>query len=72
MMEDAKGGKFELILAKSISQFQKDTSKLLNDVRDLRQHGVTVYFEEEGIHSFFNNWEFLVTINAAVDYSDFA
>lgn len=49
MINDALNGKIDLILAKSISRFARNTVDTLNCVRLLREHNVDVYFENENI-----------------------
>lgn len=51
MMSDALNGKIDLIIAKSISRFARNTVDTLNCVRTLREHDVDVYFEKENIHT---------------------
>lgn len=51
MMSDALNGKIDLILAKSISRFARNTVDTLNCVRLLREHNVDVFFEKENIHT---------------------
>ena len=60
MLDDAKSGMFDIIYVKSISEFPKE--RLLKDVRELREHGVAVKFEEENIDSSFLSWELLLTV----------
>lgn len=64
VLEDAKNGKFDIILTKSISQFSENVVELLTIVRDLRQHDVAVYFEEESINTSALNSELLLTVFA--------
>lgn len=60
LLDDAKSGMFDIIYVKSISEFPKE--RLLKDVRELREHGVAVKFEEENIDSSFLSWELLLTV----------
>lgn len=62
MLEDAKSGRFDMIIAESVFQFSEDVSELLKTIHDLRQHGVAVYFEKEQIDTSLLNWEFLATV----------
>ena len=62
MLNDAKAGKFSLIITKSISRFARNTLTLLKAVRELKEAGVDVYFEEQGIHSISSEGELLLTI----------
>ena len=47
MIEDAKEGKIQYILAKSISRFARNTVDALAYVRELKSYGVSVFFEKE-------------------------
>ena len=51
MINDALNGKIDIIIAKSISRFARNTIDTLKYVRDLREHKVDVYFEKENIHT---------------------
>lgn len=46
MIEDAKAGKIDIIIAKSISRFARNTLDTLKYVRELREHNVDVFFEK--------------------------
>ena len=63
MLDDAKSGMFDIIYIKSISKFPKES--LLKDVRELREHGVDVKFEEEEIDTSLSSWELLLTVYLA-------
>lgn len=60
MLDDAKSGMFDLISVKSISEFPKE--RLLEDVRELRRHGVAVKFEEENLDTSLLKAELLLTV----------
>lgn len=45
MIEDARAGKIDMILTKSISRFSRNTVVLLEKVRELREKGIAVVFE---------------------------
>lgn len=51
MIEDAKAGNIDIIIAKSISRFARNTLDTLKYVRELREHNVDVFFEKENIHT---------------------
>lgn len=51
MIDDALDGKIDIIIAKSISRFARNTVDTLNNVRMLREHKVDVFFEKENIHT---------------------
>ena len=63
MLDDAKFGMFDIIYVKSISKFPKES--LLKDVRELREYGVAVKFEEEEIDTSLSSWELLLTVYLA-------
>ena len=51
LIGDCDAGLVNIILVKSISRFARNTVDLLETVRHLKDIGVDVWFEEEGIHS---------------------
>ena len=52
LIADAKAGKIDLIVTKSISRFARNTVDCLSVVRDLRDnYGVAVFFEKENLLS---------------------
>lgn len=62
MIKDAISGKIDLILAKSISRFARNTVDTLKFIRFLREKGVSILFEEENINSGAIQGELLITI----------
>lgn len=66
MIRDALDGKIDLILAKSISRFARNTVDTLNTVRSLKTAGVEVFFEKENIYTFDAKGELLITIMASL------
>ena len=65
MMNDAVNGKIDLIIAKSISRFARNTVDTLNCVRLLREHKVDVFFEKENIHTLGLSNELFLTLYSA-------
>ena len=65
MIEDAKEGKIDLIITKSISRFARNTLTLLETVRALKEIGVEVYFEEQNIYTLSSDGELMLTILAS-------
>lgn len=65
MLQDAKDGKIDLIITKSISRFARNTVTLLEAVRKLKSYDVDVYFEEQRIHSISSDGELMLTILAS-------
>lgn len=65
MMEDAMAGCIDLILVKSISRFSRNAMECQRVVRQLKSHGVYVYFEKERINSGDPYSELVFNIRAA-------
>ena len=49
LMRDCRQGKIDRILVKSVSRFARNAQDCIEAVRELRQLGVTVYFEKEAV-----------------------
>lgn len=64
MVEDAKAGKMDMILTKSISRFARNTVDTLKAVRELRIIGCEVVFEKENLSSFSPQGDTILTIMA--------
>lgn len=70
MISDAKAGKIDLILTKSISRFARNTVDLLNTVRELKAINVEVKFEKENISSLSADGELMLSILASFSQSE--
>lgn len=70
MMQDARDHKFDRIYTKSVSRFARNTTQLLEAVRELRDIGVEVVFEKENIHTFQPTSEIFLTIAATIAEND--
>ena len=66
MMEKARSGEIDLIITKSISRFARNTLLLLRYVRELRDIGVGIIFEEEKVHTLKAEGELLLTVMGAI------
>lgn len=66
MVTDALAGKIDLIVTKSVSRFARNTVDSLTTVRELKAHGVEVYFEKENIYTFDGKGELLITIMSSL------
>jgi site-specific DNA recombinase len=62
MIEDARNGKIDLIVTKSISRFARNTVDTLMTIRRLKDFGVEVFFEKEQIFTFDSKGEFMLTL----------
>ena len=49
MLADCRAGKIQRILVKSVSRFARNTLELIETTRELKELGVVVVFEEQGI-----------------------
>lgn len=65
MIEDAKKGLIDVVIAKSISRFARNTVDTLNTCRLLRELNVDVYFEKENIHTLYMDSEMFLTLYSA-------
>ena len=52
MLQDARDGKVDLVLCKSISRFSRNFKEAQEYVHELKANNVEVWFEKEGIHTF--------------------
>ena len=62
MIEDALGGKIDLIITKSVSRFARNTVDTLTTIRELSEKGVEVYFEKENLYTLDGKGEFFLTL----------
>ena len=73
MMEDARAGKLDLILTKSVSRFGRNTVDTLRSIRELKELHVDVFFEKENIHTNDSKGELLLSIlSAAAEQESFS
>ena len=66
MINDGKGGKFDLIITKEVSRFARDTVDSLNYTRDLLRCGVGVFFQNDNICTVDTDSELRLTIMASI------
>lgn len=65
LIADCRAGRIDLVLTKAISRFARNTVVLLETVRELKDLGVGVYFEEQNLHSLSGDGELMLTILAS-------
>lgn len=70
MIRKCKQGKIDMIITKSIARFARNTVDCLTHTRMLKDLGVDVYFEEQGIHSTDPGAEFYITIYGSIAQSE--
>ena len=66
MIEDAKNGKFDLIITKEISRFARNTLDSLQYTRELLNWGVGVFFQNDNIKTFDGDSELRLTIMSSI------
>ena len=66
MVADALEGKIDLIVTKSVSRFARNTVDSLTTVRQLKEKGVEIYFEEQNIWTLDSKGELLITIMSSL------
>lgn len=68
MIADAKAGKIDLIITKSISRFARNVEDFLSSVRTLAEHipPIGVFFESEAIYSLKSDSSVALTIQASM------
>lgn len=62
MVEACEQGQVDLVVTKSISRFARNTQDSLSYTRRLKELGVGVYFEKEGINTLESSGELLLTL----------
>ena len=65
MIDDALNDKIDMIIAKSISRFARNTLDTLKYVRLLKENNVDVFFEKENIHTLELDSEMFLTLYSA-------
>ncbi len=65
LIEDCEKGLVDIIMTKSISRFARNTVDLLNTVRRLKEIGIEIRFEKEGINSSSGDGEVMLTLLAS-------
>jgi len=66
MIKDAKQGKIDLILTKSVSRFARNTVETLSTIQQLREANVDVFFEKENIYTSKNGVDFMLSLLSSI------
>ena len=66
MVQDAKDGKIDMIIIKSISRFARNTLDCRRYIRRLKEKNISVYFEKESINTMDSKGKVLLTIMASL------
>nr|DAG19035.1 MAG TPA: integrase [Caudoviricetes sp.] len=65
MLQDARNGKIDLIITKSVSRFARNTVTFLKAVRELKEIGVGIFFELQNSNTLTETGEMMLTIISA-------
>jgi site-specific DNA recombinase len=65
MLELTKNGQIDLIITKSVSRFARNTTILLETVRELKLKGIGIKFEKENISTLSGDGELMLTVLAS-------
>lgn len=66
LLSECRAGNIDLVITKSISRFARNTVTLLETVRELKEKGVDVFFEEQNLHTMSASGEVVMTVLASL------
>ncbi|MEG2896518.1 MAG: recombinase family protein [Niameybacter sp.] len=66
MMEDCKGHKVDIILIKNVSRCGRDTVEVLRSLREIKNQGVRIIFEQEGLDTDTVGDELMISVIEAI------
>lgn len=70
MIDDCRKGKIDMIVTKSVSRFSRNNLDCLMYVRELKQLGIPIIFEKEGINTIQVSSELLLTLFGALSQAE--
>lgn len=70
MIEDCRKGKIDLIITKSVSRFSRNNLDCLLYVRALKEMGIPIIFEKEGINTLQVSSELLITLFSGLSQAE--
>lgn len=65
LLSDCRSGLIDMVVTKSISRFARNTVTLLGTVRELKELGINIFFEEQNINSVSEEGELMLTLLAS-------
>lgn len=65
MVSDCRAGKLDMLITKTVSRFARNTVTLLETVRELKNIGIDIYFEEQKIHTISGEGELMLSLLAS-------
>ena len=66
MLAAARRHEFDLLFTKSLSRFARNTVDSISAIRELKELGIDVYFEEQKLHTINATGELIITILSAL------
>ncbi len=66
MLKDCEAGLVDMVIAKSISRFARNVIDCVATIRRLKELGIEVFFEREGIHTMDGQSELLLNVMASL------
>ena len=70
MIKDAKTGKIDRVLVKSVLRFARNSLDCIETIRTLKENGVSVYFENDNLDTDKMNSEMMLYIKSAFSQSE--
>lgn len=70
MIEDCRKGKIDLIITKSVSRFSRNNLDCLLYVRELKEMGIPIIFEKEGVNTLQVSSELLITLFSGLSQAE--
>jgi len=62
LIQECRKGNVQLVITKSISRFSRNTSDLLQTIRELSRLGVAIFFEREKVNTLEMDGEFMLSL----------
>lgn len=66
MLSDAKAGKIDIVLTKSVSRFARNTTDALTAIQELHDCGIAIHFDEENLQTDNASHRIIITTHEAV------
>lgn len=70
MIDDSRKGKIDIIITKSVSRFSRNNLDCLIYVRELKELGIPIIFEKEGINTLQVSSELLITLFSGLSQAE--
>ena len=70
MLEDARAGKIDLIRVKTVSRFSRNSLDTIKITQELKEIGVEVYFDGQGISNMDERSELAISVLAAISQGE--